>query len=249
MGPVCWSGVWERNSQGVLPLAHLSKQLIKPEITHHGQHGRRAVPGLENQSRATLRSGQEINRRLPRLSGVTVAPAAVIVLLNRRRKRPIRLGLENNLRGAFIPGKEGWSRGERRGGGGGRQQEGQTEGGGVRGLRGSKTCLAFTFFLFLWVTVALIFDEAGAGWASGAGHALQAALHQLAQLAAWSWWHHLAVLALTSTQYIMLNEMRLNAAGWHAWGFPIWLSKQSLPARSADKLGARMMRKQEWWKV
>lgn len=64
------------------------------------------------------------------------------------------------------------------------------------GLKGSKTCLAFTFFLFLWVAVALIFDEAGAGWASGAGYALQAALHQLAQLAARSRWHHLTVLAL-----------------------------------------------------
>lgn len=81
---------------------------------------------LECESRATLRPGQEINRRLPRLSGVTVAPAAVIVLLNRRRKRPIRLGLENNLRGALVPGQEGWSRGERR----------ETAGGTNRGGRG-----------------------------------------------------------------------------------------------------------------
>lgn len=73
------------------------------------------MPRLESESGATLRSAQEINRRLLRLSGVTVAPAAVIVLLNRRRKRPIRLGLENNLRGAFVPGQEGWSRGERKG--------------------------------------------------------------------------------------------------------------------------------------
>lgn len=113
MGLVCWSGVWERNSRVVLPLAHLSKQLIKREITHQERHGRRAGPELEPESRATLKPGQEINRRLPRLSGVTVAPAAVIVLLNRRRKRPIRLRLENNLRGAFIPGQEGWNRGER----------------------------------------------------------------------------------------------------------------------------------------
>ena len=190
LDPVCWSGVWERNSQGVLPLAHLSKQLIKPEITHEDRHGQRACPELVCENRESLRSGQEINRRLPRLSGVTVAPAVVIVLLNRRRKRPIR-GWKT-IWGvlSFL----GW-----RGGAevrGGREQQGQTEGG--RGSKGSKTCLAFTFFLFLWVAVALIFDEPGAGGASGAGHALQAALHQLAQLAGRPRWHHLTVLALTS---------------------------------------------------
>lgn len=68
------------------------------------------MPELKPKSRATVRSGQEINSCLARLSGVTVAPAAVIVLLNRRRKRPIRL--ENNLRGAVVPVQEGWSRGE-----------------------------------------------------------------------------------------------------------------------------------------
>lgn len=41
-----------------------------------------------------------------------------------------------------------------------------------------------TFFLFLRVAVALIFDEAGAGRASRAGYALEAPLHQLAQLEA-----------------------------------------------------------------
>lgn len=74
-------------SEGVLPQAHLSKQLIKPEITQHGRH---AGAELESENRSTLRSAQEINRRLPRLSGVTVAPSVVIVLLNRRRKCPIR---------------------------------------------------------------------------------------------------------------------------------------------------------------
>lgn len=68
-------------------------------------------------------------------------------------------------------------------------------GGGGRS-KGSKACLAFTFFLFLWVAVALIFDEARARRASGASHALQAALHQLAQLAARPGRHHLTVLAL-----------------------------------------------------
>lgn len=54
--------------------------------------------------------------------------------------------------------------------------------GGVWALKGSQPCLACTFFLFLRVAVALIFDEAGAGRASSAGHALQTPLHQLAQL-------------------------------------------------------------------
>lgn len=54
--------------------------------------------------------------------------------------------------------------------------------GGVWALKGSQPCMACTFFLFLRVTVALIFDEAGAGRASSAGHALQTPLHQLAQL-------------------------------------------------------------------
>lgn len=70
--------------------------------------------------RATVRSGQETNSSLPRLSGVTAAPAAVIVLLNRRRKRPIRFRLENNLRGAFVPVQEWGSRGEVRETAGGR---------------------------------------------------------------------------------------------------------------------------------
>lgn len=52
----------------------------------------------------------------------------------------------------------------------------------VGALKGSRACLAFTFFLFLGVAVALVFDEAGAGRASSAGHALQTPLHQLAQL-------------------------------------------------------------------
>lgn len=53
----------------------------------------------QNWSReATLGSGQETNRRLPRPSGVTEAPAAEIVLLNRRRKRPIRKQSEGSLR-------------------------------------------------------------------------------------------------------------------------------------------------------
>lgn len=54
--------------------------------------------------------------------------------------------------------------------------------GWVGALKGSQACLAFTFFLFLGVAVALVFDEAGAGGASSAGHALQTPLHQLAQL-------------------------------------------------------------------
>lgn len=73
--------------------------------------------------RATVRSGQETNSSLPRLSGVTAAPAAVIVLLNRRRKRPIRFRLKNNLRGAFVPVQEWGSRGE------GRETAGGTNGG------------------------------------------------------------------------------------------------------------------------
>lgn len=82
---------------------------------------------LELKNRATVGSGQEINSRLSRLSGVTVAPAVVIVLLNRRRKRPIRRRLENNPTGV-----RGCSFLFRRGGAevrGGRQQEGQTDGG------------------------------------------------------------------------------------------------------------------------
>lgn len=64
--------------------------------------------------------------------------------------------------------------------------------------RGSRTCLArlLTFFLFLRVAVALIFDEAGAGRASRAGYALQASLHQLAQLKARPWRHAVTVLTL-----------------------------------------------------
>lgn len=157
------------------------------------------VPILSSspRSRAKPSQGQEINRRLPRLSGVTVAPAAVIVLLNRRRKRPIRHRLENNLRGAFIPAKEGWSRGES--GGSSSRRDKQRGGRCALGLKGSKTCLAFTFFLFLRVAVALIFDEPRAGWASRARHALQSALHQLTQLTGWSRWHYLTVLALNST--------------------------------------------------
>lgn len=85
------------------------------------------VPGP---SSATLSSGQEINKPLPRHSGVTVAPAVVIVLQNRRRKRPIRLRLENNLRGAFIPGHERWSKGERKGEKGRRETAGGTNGRG-----------------------------------------------------------------------------------------------------------------------
>lgn len=114
-GPLCWSGVWERNSQ-VLPTVHLRKQLIKLEITHQEQHSWRAGP----EGRATLDLGQEINRLLPRLSGVTVVSAAVIVLLNRRRKRPIRLRLENNLRVALVPGQERWSKSE------GKKEEGDS---------------------------------------------------------------------------------------------------------------------------
>lgn len=118
------------------------------------------VPELKN--RATIGSGQEINSRLSRLSGVTVAPTVVIVLLNRRRKRPIRRRLENNL----MEGG-GCSFLFRRGGAevrGGRQQEGQTEGGACVGVEGKQDVLglAFTFFLFLRVAVALIFDKAGA---------------------------------------------------------------------------------------
>lgn len=149
------------DSQGVLPPLHLSKQLIRSEITHQKQHGWHAG------------WGQETNRFLPPLLGsvgLTAAPAAVIVLLN-GRKRPIR------------PKKQSVESRRDKPGGGGRS-------------KGSKACLAFTFFLFLWVAVALIFDEARARRASGASHALQAALHQLAQLAARPGRHHLTVLAL-----------------------------------------------------
>lgn len=89
------------------------------------------VPELKN--RATVGSGQEINSRLSRLSGVTVAPAVVIVLLNRRRKRPIRRRLENNLmegEGVFVSVQEGWSRGERG------ETAGGTNTGGREGLCG-----------------------------------------------------------------------------------------------------------------
>lgn len=81
--------------------------------------------------------GQEINRRLPNLSGVTVAPAAVIVLPNRRRKSPIRTqskesfyfsGAELRLRGAGLAA-------------GGTNRVGRSA-----RVKGSKT---FTFFLFL----------------------------------------------------------------------------------------------------
>lgn len=144
----------------------------------------RGVPSWSPSAERHSGSGQEVNRRLPRLSGVTAAPAAVIVLPNRRRKCPIRLGLENNPREAFIP----WP------GRGGAEVRG---GGREEGVEGKQE--ASTFFLFLRVAVALVFDEAGAGRAPVAGHALQAALHQLAELAARPRRHHLVVLALTGT--------------------------------------------------
>lgn len=97
-------------------MVHLRKQLIIVEITDQEKHGQCAGP----ESRATLSSGQEINTPLPKLSGVTVVSAAMIVLLNRRRKHPIRLRLENNLRGAFILVQERWSRGE------GKKEEGDS---------------------------------------------------------------------------------------------------------------------------
>lgn len=90
--------------------------------------------GPELEPGAALGSGQEVNTRLQPLSGVTMAPAALIVLENRRRKRPIRARLENNLRG----GREEQSRGE---GEADRQQGGQTHrgrgepGGGARRAR------------------------------------------------------------------------------------------------------------------
>lgn len=94
--------------------------------------------------------------------------------------------------------------------------------GGGRGRRGSRTCLARppTFFLFLRVTVALIFDEAGAGRASGAGHALQAPLHQLAQLEARPRRHPGTVLALCAA-HAQTHTMRSNPT------FILGFSKQS----------------------
>lgn len=55
--------------------------------------------------------------------------------------------------------QEGRSRGE------GMETAGEDEQqrGGLWALKGSQPCLAGTFFLFLRVAVALIFDEAGAG--------------------------------------------------------------------------------------
>lgn len=54
-GPACWS---ERNSRGVLPLVHLSKQWLKPEITHQQhRHDRRAR--AEEQSNSRLRTGNK----------------------------------------------------------------------------------------------------------------------------------------------------------------------------------------------
>lgn len=121
-----------------------------------------AAPETKPESRATVRSGQKINSRLPRLSGVTAAPTAVIVLLNRRRKRPIRVRLNNNLKkggGGFVPVQEGRSRGE------GMETAGEDKQGRgeVWASKGSQPCLDCTFFLFLRVAVALILDEAGAG--------------------------------------------------------------------------------------
>lgn len=72
----------------------------------------------------------------------------------------------------------GWRQQERTN----RGEEGRGGEAWVGTLKGSQACLAFTFFLFLRVAVALVFDEAGAGRASSAGHALQTPLHQLAQL-------------------------------------------------------------------
>lgn len=60
--------------------------------------------------------GQEVNSCPSRLSGVTVAPAVVIVLQNRRRKRPIRRRLENNrmrIRGVLFLWRRGGARGRR----------------------------------------------------------------------------------------------------------------------------------------
>lgn len=131
-GRGCRSGVSERNSWEVLPPLHLSKQLIKPEITRQGQQCRRA--GFEPESGAVRRSAQETNRRLPRLSGVTVAPAAVIVLLNRRRKRPIRPEQKTIWGELLFLGRRGGAE-VRRGGGteGGTNRGGKDE--GVEGMQ------------------------------------------------------------------------------------------------------------------
>lgn len=53
-----------------------------------------------------------------------------------------------------------------------------------------------TFLLFLRVAVALIFNEAGAGWTSGASHALQPALDELAQITPGAGTQSLAALRL-----------------------------------------------------
>ncbi len=191
MGSVCWSGVWERG----LLLAHLSKQLIRPEITHQEQHGRRAVvrAGVREQSNTQTRTGNK--QTPPQTQWGDSGPCCSDCTAEQEEETSHQTRARKQSEGSFGSWAGGveqrWEEGDSR--------RDKQRGEGMRGLRGSKTCLAFTFFLFLWVAVALIFDEARAGWASGAGHALQAALHQLAQLAARSWRHHLTVLALTST--------------------------------------------------
>lgn len=74
-----------------------------------------------------------------------------------------------------------------------------------------------TFLLFL-VAVALIFNEAGAGWTSGAGHALQPALDELAQITPGAGTQSLAILRLwVLSARIPVNIMRHHIKSLLQW--------------------------------
>lgn len=166
---------WWRNSEGVLPPAHLSKQLIKPKITH--QHITwlrcRAWAEAREQSNSKVRAG---NKQPPPHTQWGDGGSHCSDCTAEQEEETSHQA-------------QAQQQSEKRGGGGsflcrrggaevrGRRQQDRTNKGEVGCGR--------TFFLFLRVAVALVFDEAGAGRASSAGHALQTPLHQLTQLDSW----------------------------------------------------------------
>lgn len=136
MGPVCWLGVWERNSR-VLLIVHLSKQLIKPEITHREQHGRRAEAWARDweQSNTQLRTGNK--QTSPQTQWGDSGSCCSDCTAEQEEETSHQTQARKQSEGSFRSwSREVGQRWEERGGG--RQQQGQTEGGAVRGLKQSK---------------------------------------------------------------------------------------------------------------